>query len=306
MRTLDRIRRSDRARSGLDPNCVIVVGDGSRAERMARAIGARRAADETAWEEAIPRATCVIEAQGNERHEQLAALRRISAMAPDDAVLISTSPILARDEIVASITGPGRVVSVIPPWDESGAACEVVTDPELDDRTRLAAFELVDVAGWAPVVQRRGGPSLLTRLFGAVLIASWNLAVETGRPAEVDRAARASGLTWSPLRWLDRRTLRQVAGAFDRSGQIGGVESVYASPTACEPSSSFLANCGTDLIADAVPVGYFLVPVVEAAQRLLADGLVATHEQARRGLIAACGRSVAAEVSRAMRARYPD
>jgi len=293
-------------RSGADPNCILLAGSGSRATRLRNALPLRwniQSFDESACE---GRGTLFLEAAGEQRHEQLAALRQISAAAHDEAVIISTSPILAHREIAASVTNPWRLIVVVPPWSNATSVCELIVGPETGLRAVNQAFDVARAAGWTPLIQRQGGPSALTRLFGAVLIESWNLSRRTGRPDAVDRAARQSGLMWSPLREIDRLGLARLSAAFDRAGQVASVDSIYASEASEAPSATFLANCGNDLIEEPVAIGYFLETALSAAVSLLTDGVMEDLRGLRRTLVAAYGRPVARRLSQALLARYPE
>ncbi len=293
-------------RSGADPNCIVLAGCGARADLLKRALGQRWRFTPIDGAAPAPPGAIFMEAAGESRHEQLAALRAISAVAPDDAVIVSTSPVLAHAEIAGSVTKPARLVSLVPPWTARATTCEIIAGPESSPATRQTARRLARSAGWSVLVERRGGPSALTRLQGCVLIESWNLARQTGRPAEVDRAARAAQLPWSPLREIDRIGLHRLVHAFARAEQAREVMSIYESEASDEPSAAFAANCGNDLIAARVREGYFLDSAMQAAATLLNDGLLEDRSLLRRTLIAAFGRSLAHRLSSALPARYPD
>ncbi len=293
-------------RSGSDPNCILLAGCGPRAALFREAL--RSAWNVRPFEESAcdVGGAVYVEAAGDQRHEQLAALRQISAAAPDDAVIISTSPILASGEIAASVTNPSRLIAVVPPWSSRAMVCELIVGPETGLGALNQAFEIVRAAGWTPLIEQQGGPSALTRLCGAVVIESWNLACRTGRPSDVDRAALQSGLPWSPLREVDRLGLARLSAAFDRAGQVADVDSVYSADASEAPSASFRANCGNDLIEEPAAIGYFLETAMSAALSLLTDGLLEDPRSLRRALVAAYGRPVARRLSRALLARYPE
>lgn len=293
-------------RSGVNPNSIVLAGCDARAELLRRALAGhwRFASPDDAIP--APAGAIYMEAAGEARYEQLAALRAISAIAPDDAVIISTSPVLAHGEIAGSVTHPARLISLVPPWTAHGSTCEIIPGPKTCEATRQTAWRLAREAGWSVLVEQGGGPSALTRLQGSVLIESWNLARRTGRPAEVDRSARAAQLPWSPLREIDRIGLRRLAQAFGRAEQAVGIESIYASEASDELSAAFAANCGNDLIAAGVREGYFLHSAMQAAATLLNDGLLEDRSLLRRALVAAFGRSLARRLSSAPLARYAD
>lgn len=292
--------------SGEHPNCILLVGSGFRADILRAALEPRctviplGAADEPA-----PSAVFV-EAAGDHRHEQLAALRQISAQAPDEAIILTTSPILSQIEIAGSMTHPSRTIGLVPPWSSRSRMCEVIRGPHTSRQAVNQALEVACLAGWTPLMQHEGGPSAMTRLCGAVIVSSWNLAQRTGRPEEVDRAARQWGLTWSPLREIDGIGVARLAAIFDRSGQVGGIESIYLSLADETPSEAFGAKCGNDLIEADDKIGYLLQGAVEATRSLKADGLAPAHRDLRRLLAAAFGRRVARKVSRAISVRYPE
>lgn len=292
--------------SGDDPNCVIVVGNGPRAEILQLALETHYPTVFCHASEEFSPGAVYVEAAGDHRHEQLAALRQISAQAPDEAIIISTSPILSQSEIAGSVTHPSRLIGLVPPWSNRTPLCELIQSPCTSRQALNQALEFARHAGWIPLIQQEGGPSALTRLFGSIIVGGWNLALRTGRPDEVDDAARQWGLAWSPLREIDRVGLARLAAVFDRSGQAADIDSIYFSLGGTAPSAAFRAKCGNDLIEADVAIGYFLKGAEEAAWSLVADGLATDKHELRRLLAAAFGRRVARQVSQAVSARYPE
>jgi len=292
--------------SGENLNCVLLVGNGPRADIVRAALEQRCTVIPLGAADQPAAGVVFVEAAGDHRHEQLAALRQISAQAPDDAIIIATSPTLSQAEIAGSVTHPSRLIGLVPPWSNRAPLCEVIRGPHTSRQAVYQALEVARGAGWTPLMQHQGGPSALTRLCGAVLVSSWNLAQRTGCPEEVDRAARRWGLTWSPLREIDRIGLARLAAVFDRSGQAANIDSIYLSPGSEAPSEAFRAKCGNDLIEAGDAVGYLFEGAVEAAWSLLTDALAAKPRDLRRLLAAAFGCRVARQVLRAVSTRYPE
>jgi len=305
LRAQDAVRRTVHA-SGHYPNRVVVVGEGPLAE-LIRSFAAPTgpSASPDADEDRLD-AEVLIEATNGGRHAQLAALRRLSALAPDDAVIISTAPTLSLNEIAQSVTRPQRLIRVVILWAQDTGVCEVIATPESNERAINAAAHLAACGGWGVIREADSGPSALTRLLGSVTISAWNLALGTGRPAQADRLAQAEGLPWLPLRELDRFGLQRAAILFDRASQVGRVESIYESPTSDEASDHFAAKCGTDLIAEIAPIGYFIASAVEASLALLSAGVMAGPATLRRPLCAAFGPLFASRVFAAVAGRYAE
>ena len=292
--------------SGDDPNCVVLAGDGPRASTVRAALSpSLHVVPLSAGNEPIFGAIYV-EAAGDHRHEQLAALRQISALAPDDAIIISTSPILSQGEISSSVTHPSRLLGLVPPWSNRTQRCEVIRNACTSLHAVNQALDFARCAGWIPLIHQQGGSSALTRLCGSVIVGAWNLSRRTGSPSAVDHAARQWGLTWSPLREIDRIGLVRLAALFDRSGQAEDIDSIYLSPASEEPSEAFRAKCGNDLIEADDAIGYLLKNAVQAAWSLATGDLATQRHHLRPLLAAAFGRRVARRVLQAGSARYPE
>ena len=306
MRTVPSTLAGSHDHSGENLNCVLLVGNGPRADIVRAALEPRCSVIPLGATDEPAAGAVFVEAAGDHRHEQLAALRQISAQAPDEAIIISTSPILSQAEIAGSVTHPSRLIGLVPPWSSRTHLCEVIRSPQTSCQAVNLALDFARRADWTPLDQRQGGPSALTRLCGSVIVSSWNLARRTGRPEAVDRAARQWGLAWAPLRAVDRVGLARLVCLFDRSGRAADIDSIYLSPVGGAPSEAFVAKCGNDLIDAGEAIGYLLEGAVEATWSLVTDGLVAQPRDLRRLLAAAFGPRVARQVSRAVLARYPE
>lgn len=292
--------------SGSDPIRVAIAGEGPAARFIQASLPAT-------WS-CRPLSECDgrwgvhlwIEAGGDARHAQLGALRSISALAADGDVIISTSPILSIGEIGQSVTNARRVVRLVVCWVEAAGWCEVVAGEQTLPAALSAAERVAAAAGWRVFREFDAGPSALTRLFGSIVLAAWNAAMRSGRPGEVDELARQAGLPWSPLRELDRFGVGRAAAIFDRGPQVAGIESVFRSEGSPAPSLGFASKCGTDLIAPADAIGYFIARAAEACLSMRREGLVREARLLRRILAASCGSRFARRVLSGPEARYPD
>ncbi len=292
--------------SGSDPIRISVVGEERAAAFIQASLPASWICRLIRGDEDPSGANLWIEAGGDARHAQLGALRSISALAADDDVILSTSPVLSIDEIGQSVTNPARVARLVVCWVEGAGWCEVIAGEETQRSALAAAEHVCAAAGWRAFREFDAGPSVLTRLFGSIGIAAWNAAIRSGRPDEVDRLARQEGLPWDPLRELDRFGPGRAAAILDRREQAAGVETVFENPHSSMPSSGFAAKCGTDLIAPLPAAGYFIARVAEACFTLRREGAIREARSLRRMLAASCGARFARRVLNRPEARYPD
>lgn len=294
-----------RGTSGLNPILIVLAGDGSEAALIRAAVPPRWILAAPEDEAVCARAAILIEAAGGARHEQLAVLRQLSALAADDAVIISTSPVLSLAEAAASVTNPARLVRLVLLGAGRTGCCEIIRSADTGEDAVVCARDLARQGGWRILMERDGGPSALLRLIGAIMLGAWRAVLRTGRAAEIDRRALAEGLPWRPLRELDAFGLRRAAETLDRAGELAGVEAIFASAWSEDVSARLAAKCGTDLIDDVVPSGYFIACAVEALAPPAPDG-PDDRRDLRRALAAGCGYGFAAAVWRAAAARYPE
>lgn len=292
--------------SGLNPNLVVLAGEGPEADLVRAAAPPRWRFAALEDEAACLQAAVLIEAAGPRRHAQLAALRQLSALAADDAVIISTSPVLSLTEAAGSVTNPGRVVRVVMLWAPRIGYCEIIRSDATEDVALAVARELARQGGRRILMEHDRGPSTLLRLIGALMLGAWRAALRTGRPAEIDDRAQAEGLPWRPLREMDRLGLGRAAEVLDRAGETAAVERIFAGTSSDDVSEGLAAKCGTDLIDDSAPPGYFIARAAEALASAVSDGWAADRRSLRRAVAAAFGRGFAAAVWRTAAARYPD
>lgn len=292
--------------SGSDPIRVAIAGEGPAARFIQASLPATWSCRPLSECDGCWGVHFWIEAGGEARHAQLGALRSISAMAAEGDVIISTSPILSIDEIGQSVTNARRVVRLVVCWVEAAGWCEVVAGEQTLPAALSAAERVAAAAGWRVFREFDAGPSALTRLFGSVVLAAWNAAMRSGRPGEVDELARQAGLPWSPLRELDRFGVGRAAAIFDRGPQVAGIETVFGSASSPAPSLGFASKCGTDLIAPAEMIGYFIARAAEACLSMRREGVVREARLLRRILAASLGPRFARRVLSRPEARYPD
>lgn len=292
--------------SGSDPIRVAIAGEGPAARFIQASLPVSWSCQPLSECDGRSDVHLWIEAGGDARHAQLGALRSISALAAEGDVIISTSPILSIDEIGQSVTNVQRVVRLVVCWVEAAGWCEIVAGEQTLPAALSAAERVAAAAGWRVFREFDAGPSALTRLFGSVVLAAWSAAIRSGRPGEVDELARQAGLSWSPLCELDRFGIHRAAAIFDRGPQVAGIEAVFQSEGSPAPSSGFASKCGTDLIAPAEMIGYFIARAAEACFSMRREGVVRESRLLRRILAASCGSRFARRVLSRPEARYPD
>ncbi|MFG0331428.1 MAG: enoyl-CoA hydratase-related protein [Phycisphaerales bacterium] len=274
--------RSELKKIGVEPSAtdrVGVFGEGPIADQIAERLGRRHTVERLGFETTSSDAEFFIEAAGDSRQEQLAALRAISAFASDDAVIATTSPVLGIDEIAESVTNPSRLVGVAPARPVANPACEIIAGRTTSDETVAAALIIAQSLGRVPIVQRVGGPSLLTRLFGQIVLAALEEARRTGDPARVDRAARAEGLSVGPLRSLDAVGVRNAAFMVGRGDQLVGVTRIYEDDGSISDEFARWLGAAQEGADDEPARADFVTrALVDAGSRAIEDGIIESTE----------------------------
>ncbi|MBL1217629.1 MAG: hypothetical protein D8M59_09050 [Planctomycetes bacterium] len=226
---------------------IVVTGNSMTAKYLAKRLG--RKADVTVLGEGETKTDgqMYIAAAGVVRQEQLSLLRSVSAMAPDNAVIVTCSPVLGIGDIAESVTNPERLYGFVPGWPlGKSPGCEVIRGTETSDSAVGTAVALCKAVGGVPVVEYGGGPSAMVRMFRGLVGQAWELAIASGDPGRVDRCAVALGFPGGPLRAIERIGLSRVASLFDDDGQalFGGIEQVFADATSSAASDALAQASG--------------------------------------------------------------
>lgn len=217
---------------------------------------------------------CLV-AMGDDRPIQMAALRAASAVVSDTTILVSTSPVISIEELTASLTGPERVISFVPAEPLAiNRIAEVVRGEATSDATLGAVLRLCETAGFLPLVQLNGGPTLIFRMFGAVALAALDLAARSGDPARVDAAACEAGVSIGPLRVLDSIGLDRARVFTGREDQWPSVEAIYEAPDSTAPHPTFAAIAANEDLDDATLASFYKTTLIEAGRQAMADGIV--------------------------------
>lgn len=273
---------------------IAIMGQSETAEYLAKGLGGKARVMRITAETEETGAQVFIEAVGGgqeKRHDQMAALRRLSAIAPDDALIITTSPVLALSEVAGSVTHPQRLLGLAPTLPlRKTQAIEFIKHPQTSPAAIAAGANLVKILGLVPIPQVGGGPTLVVRLFGEIGLRAIELARQSGDPAGVDRLARNDGFAAGPLRTLDRIGVARCAAAVGREVLWTGIPSIFAAPDRPEPSSAFRASCaGPASPLSAGEAQFATTALVEAGRRALSDGIAENPETIWQACIFALG-----------------
>ncbi len=205
---------------------VAVYGQTPAAERLAKGLSKKATVQRIGPETTACEAEVFLVAASDDRVEQVAALRAVSAYASEEAVIASVHPVLGMAEVAASVANAERLVGFVPAEPAGSAAIEVIRGEFTSDGAVGAALTLVKALGGVPIVQREGGPSLLTRLFGAVAMAALEKARSTGDAAAVDRAMRQEGFSQGAIAVLRRLGGRRCLELVGRGAEWPEVEHI--------------------------------------------------------------------------------
>lgn len=262
---------------------VTIVGDSDVAEYLACSLGVKTAITRCSVDSLSSDAHVYVEAVGggqDRRHDQVAVMRAISAIAPDTALLVTTSPILGLNEVAASTTCPERLLGLVPARPlRKNLAIEVISHTKTSPPAIAACANLVRMLGSVPIVQRMGGPTLLVRLFGAVALKAVELARLSRDPASVDRHARAEGFAMGPLRVLDAIGLQFAASVIGRHVVPQDLPAIYTRGSSPVPHRQFLSNCGPDFRTLDDDASTFATTALRmAAAEALTDGICDSPE----------------------------
>jgi len=264
--------------SPLPTEKIAILGQSEVAEYLARGLGSKAQVMRITAETEEADAQVFIEAVGGgqeKRHDQMAVLRRLSAIAPNDALIITTSPVLALSEVAGSVTHPQRLLGLAPTLPlRKTQAIEFIKHRQSGGAAIAAGANLVKILGLVPIPQAGGGPTLALRLFGEIALRAIELARQSGDPAGVDRLARREGFAAGPLRILDRIGVARCAAAVGREVLWTGIPSIYAAADRPEPSSAFRASCAGSAVPLSTGEADFATRgLVEAGRRALGDGI---------------------------------
>lgn len=217
---------------------------------------------------------CLV-AVGDNRATQMAALRAVSAVSSNDMIIASTSPVIGMSEIAESVTHAERIIGFCPaePLGINRIA-ELVRGSGTADATFGAVLRLCETAGFLPLVQYEGGPTLIFRMFGAVALAALDLAARSGDPAKVDAAACRAGASIGPLRVLDAIGLSRARMFTGREKQWPTVEAIYEAADSASAHPTFATLAGNEEIDDATLASFYKQTLVDAGQQAFAEGIV--------------------------------
>lgn len=202
----------------------------SIARRVARRDGADAAALDRLrltvdLEDAVAHAAAVIEAVPEVAELKYDVFRRLSAAAPDDAVLASNTSTMSISRLAQASTNPSRVIGMhfFNPAHRMPLV-ELVTGRETDPATLRDALDLARTLGKEPIVVR-DVPGFVTSRLGLLLGTEAMRMVEenVAAPGDIDKAMRLGyGHPMGPLELadlvgLDAR-LNNLRSMFERSG----------------------------------------------------------------------------------------
>ncbi|MBX6356125.1 MAG: 3-hydroxyacyl-CoA dehydrogenase family protein [Micromonosporaceae bacterium] len=200
------------------------------ARRVARRDGADAAALDRLrltvdLEDAVAHAAAVIEAVPEVAELKYDVFRRLSAAAPDDAVLASNTSTMSISRLAQASTNPSRVIGMhfFNPAHRMPLV-ELVTGRETDPATLRDALDLARTLGKEPIVVR-DVPGFVTSRLGLLLGTEAMRMVEenVAAPGDIDKAMRLGyGHPMGPLELadlvgLDAR-LNNLRSMFERSG----------------------------------------------------------------------------------------
>jgi 3-hydroxybutyryl-CoA dehydrogenase len=176
-------------------------------------------------EDAVAHAAAVIEAVPEVAELKYDIFRRLSAAAPDDAVLASNTSTMSISRLAQASTNPSRVIGMhfFNPAHRMPLV-ELVTGRETDPATLRDALDLARTLGKEPIVVR-DVPGFVTSRLGLLLGTEAMRMVEenVAAPGDIDKAMRLGyGHPMGPLELadlvgLDAR-LNNLRSMFERSG----------------------------------------------------------------------------------------
>lgn len=195
---------------------IAIAGNSMTAKYLAKRLGKKAEVTVLGEDETKRDAQVYIACAGLAPDEQLMILRSVSAMAPDEAVIVSASPVLGLREIAESVTNPQRVFGFVPGWPLGRSpGCEVIRGTETSDSALGVAVALCKALGGIPVVEYDGGPSAMLRMFRGLAAQAQELAGVSADPARVDRCALQMGFPAGPLKMMERNSVDALAMLFE-------------------------------------------------------------------------------------------
>lgn len=256
---------------------VAIVGDSAVARFLSKKLSKKVAVENIELPQESSDAQVFIAASAGSRQDQLMTLRIISALAGDDAVIVSTSAILSIDDVCGSITNAHRIVGLVPglPVGKS-QACEIIKGSETSDAALGAAGTICKLLGAVPIVQKNGGPTLLTRLFTALAGRAVEMALATGDPGLIDRIAMQQGFAAGPLSTIDLSGLGDEAGMINISSEkLSGITHIYSDRLARTVDPVFASRCTANgHVDDETLNNYPIEALIDAGTKAVAAGIV--------------------------------
>jgi 3-hydroxyacyl-CoA dehydrogenase/enoyl-CoA hydratase/3-hydroxybutyryl-CoA epimerase len=257
---------------------IAIMGESDMAEMLAKKLGRKLKLERIGSDATSSDAQVFIAATGTNRVDEMAALRAISSIANEDALIVSTLATLSISEIAENVVNPKRLVGIAPVRPLGNPACQLIRGPETSDAAMGSACGLVKTLGLIPILQVNGGPSLLGRLFGAIVQRAMTLAKTCGDPGLVDRLAREEGVTAGPFEVLDKVGLSVARELLEGDDPFGGVDRVYEDRASRTVSPAFAALCGKDQLDLDSARGFWVDSLVEAGKKTIQDEIVDSAE----------------------------